>query len=181
MFMWVSAALRQFVLDSYPLDAEVVDDLLERAAVESVAALTAPGRTPSKAAELAAKLHESKAVTPDLLIAVLQEGEVSLFISMFQRLTGLRENLVRRMAFEPGGEGLAIACKAAGLGKAAFSAIFALTRKARPGAERTLARDLRLALGFYDRISETGAHQVVVRWKRNMGYLTAIRELELNA
>ena len=101
-------------------------------------------------------------------------------MTMFQRLTGLREQLVKRLLFEPGGEGLAIACKSAGLGKAIFSSIFTLTRKARPSIERSLSREILHVLNLYDCMPEESAQHVVRRWQRNVSYLAAIRELEID-
>ena len=37
MYMWVSAALRQHIVEKYDLDQGVVDDLLERSVLEGVA------------------------------------------------------------------------------------------------------------------------------------------------
>jgi uncharacterized protein (DUF2336 family) len=179
MFMWVSAALRQYILDTYEMDPDLVDDLLEKAALESIGAQSRPRGSASKAQELVARLADDDAVTPELLLTLLQEGEIPLFMTMFQRLTGLRERLVKRLVFEPGGEGLAIACKSAGLGKAIFASVFTLTRKARPGADKATRRDIRQVLNLYDHMTEDSAQHVVRRWQRNVGYLAAIRELEV--
>ena len=180
MFMWVSAALRQYILDTFEMEPDMIDDLLENAALEAIGSQSRPAGSSSKAQELVARLTDDAAVTPELLLALLQEGEIPLFMTMFQRLTGLRERLVKRLLFEPGGEGLAIACKSAGLGKAIFSSIFTLTRKARPGAEKELRRQIRHILNLYDHMTEAAAQHVVHRWQRNIGYLAAIRELEVN-
>ncbi|MDA1096567.1 MAG: DUF2336 domain-containing protein [Chloroflexi bacterium] len=177
MFMWVSAALRQYILDTCEIEPDMVDDLLEAAAIEGFAK---PAGSSDKARELVARLAADDAVTPEMLVALLQEGETLLFLTMFQRLTGLRERLVKRLVFEPGGEGLAIACKSAGLGKAIFSSIFTLTRKARPSAETSLRREIRHVLNLYDRMTEDSARLVVRRWQRNVSYLAAIRELEID-
>ena len=180
MFMWVSAALRQYILDTHDIDPDTIDDLLEKAALEAIGSQSGPSGSSNKAQELVARLADDDAVTPDLLVALLQEGEIPLFVTMFQRLTGLRERLVKRLLFEPGGEGLAIACKSAGLGKAIFSSIFTLTRKARPGSETSMRREIRHVLNLYDHMTEEAAQHVVRRWKRNVGYLAAIRELEVS-
>ncbi len=179
MFLWVSAALRQYILDNSGLSQTDIDDLLEKVTLEEVAAVTSPDRPKPKSENLAAELDTSGTVTPDLLVRSLSEGEVGLFMAMFRRFTGLRELLVTRLVFEAGGEGLAIACKAVGIDKENFSSIFALSRKARPGSDTTLKRDSRKVLDFYDRISEDAAKQVVRRWQRDVDYLAAIRELEV--
>ena len=45
-------------------------------------------------------------------VTALNEGEVPLFVGLFSRFAEIREYLVTRILFEPGGEGLAIACRA---------------------------------------------------------------------
>ncbi len=179
MFMWVSAALRQYILENSGLSQTDTDDLLEKAALDEIDAVTSPERPKRKAEDLVAELDTQGKVTPDLLVQTLSEGEVGLFMAMFRQFTGLRELLVMRLVFEPGGEGLAIACKAVRIDSEDFSSIFALSRKARPGSDTTLKRDSRKILAFYDHITEDAAKEVVRRWRRDVDYLAAIRELEL--
>jgi uncharacterized protein (DUF2336 family) len=181
MFEWVAAALRQYILDNYEIERTAVDDLLERATLEAIKSLPDTQGPQRSSEEFATKLAEDDAVTPELLVTVLREGEVSLFVTLFHRFTGLRERLVHRILFEPGGEGLAIACKAVGIGKAYFSEIFALSRKARRGNEKTTLREIRHVLTLYDNMTQDAANQVLRLWQRRVGYLAAIRELELSS
>ena len=181
MFVWVAAALRQYILDTYKIERIAVDDLLEGATLEAIKSLPATREPQGRSEELAAKLADDNALTPDLLVTVLREGEVSLFVTLFHRFTGIRERLVHRILFEPGGEGLAIACKAVGIGKVFFSEIFALSRKARLGDEKTARREIRHVLSLYDNMTQDAANQVLRLWQRNVGYLAAIRELELSS
>src|SRR6185503_15773881 len=88
MFTWVSAALRQFILDNFDLDRAYVDEAIEKSVVEELKSVKRYG-SGSAARKLAAELKKQGKVTPDLLISALQEGEVRLFQSMFQELTGL--------------------------------------------------------------------------------------------
>ena len=180
MFLWVSAALRQVIIGNFELDQETIDDLLEQAVFEEIEMMEEEGRTSEKRTELADSLLESKEATPDLLLSILEEGEVSLFVSVFTRMTKLSEKLVMRMLFEPGGEGLAIACKSIALEKVVFSSIFSLSRKARPGLRKTLQRDLRRSLGLYDQMTQKAARKVLRLWQRDTEYLSAIRELEVS-
>ncbi|MBL6946178.1 MAG: DUF2336 domain-containing protein [Rhodospirillales bacterium] len=180
MFLWVSAALRQTIVDKFELDQETVDDLLEQAVFDEIESMETEERNPQKRTELATTLMQNKEATPELLLAILEQGEVSMFVSVFTEMTKLSEKLVMRMLFEPGGEGLAIACKSIGLEKMVFTAIFSLSRKARPNLRETLQRDLRRSLGLYDQMTEEAAKKVLRLWQRNTEYLTAIRELEVS-
>lgn len=179
MFMWVSVALRQFICDKYDLDQDTIDDLLEKSALEIYASRSFPHDTEKKSDQLVDELAKNGEVTPELLINALEEGEVQLFISLFKRLSKLREQLIQRLLFESGGEGLAIACKSLDMSKADFSKIFALCQSARLNSSVDFGKELKAALKFFDNLEKEPADRVLKRWRRDSKYLTAIRDLEL--
>lgn len=177
MFVWVSAVLRQYIVDNFEIDGDTVDQLLEAVACEEFKA--APRKDKRRSTELAERLDEEGMATPDLMIAALSEGEVPLFAAMFARRCEIPESMFMRILFDPGGEGLAIACKAIGLGKAVFSSIYTISRKARPGDAKGIQRETRRLLSFYDRMSTEAARRVLEKWRTNTDYRAAIRELEV--
>ncbi len=79
--------------------------------------------------------------------------------------------------FEPGGEGLAIACRAVEVSKADFASIFLLSRSARPGDKVVDPSELTRVLDLYDRIKLDTAHQVVEHWRLDHDYLFALKQL----
>lgn len=181
MFMWVSAALRKYIVENFELDKSAVDDLLEKVALQESGG-DGPAQEPhNKSDDLVAELAEENAVTPELLISALRNGQVHLFVSLFRQLTELRHTLVTRILLEPGGEGLAIASKAVGIDRENFALIFSLSRKVRPGSAKPLQEQTEEAKEFYDRISEIAARGVLRHWRRDTDYLAAIRQLELTS
>ena len=176
MVFWVSAALRQYILDNFAIDEGTIDDALEATALDIIR--SAPPRR-RQSSRLAAALGAEGALSPELLVSALRDGEMRLFVALFERMTGLSERLIMDLAREPGGEGLAIACKACGVGKAYFVAIFALLRRLRPGGERQIGQELRNVMSRYDRVADDAAKEIVLRWRRNIGYLAAIRDLKV--
>jgi len=175
MYLWVSAALRKFILDNFEFDQTTLDDLLEKTAQAE-----AP-QTPSRSDELAKEVESEGLGLANMMIRALKDGEVFLFEAMFRRLTGLRNTLVKRIMFEPGGEGLAIACKATGISANDFSTIYALSRLSSPGAAAIDHSETQRILEFYDSVSEKTAKDVLARWRRDVDYLKAIRELTLGS
>lgn len=181
MFMWVSAALRQYVVDRYELDGDTIDALLEQAALEGFEARNEEWAKSRKTRELVAAMREDGAVTPQMLVAALTDGEVALFLSLFSELCGIDDTLVSRIVFEEGGEGLAIACKSTDMTEMQFSLIFRLSRKARPASKAAgKGHDIHALLDLYRAMSQEAALKVVHRWQRGSDYLAAIRELERN-
>ena len=110
----------------------------------------------------------------------LRQGEVALFEDLLSQLTGLRANLIRRFIFEPGGEGLAIACRAAEIAKADFASIFLLSRSARPGDKVVDPNELSRVLNLFDRIKVETARKVVERWHLDPNYLFALKQMQEN-
>jgi uncharacterized protein (DUF2336 family) len=175
MYWWVSAALRTYILDRYEIDPGELDETME----STVKSLTeAEGDQRPKAVELADQLAERQEITPALIVKTLREGEVALFAALFGKYTGIRLQLVQRMLFEPGGEGLAIACKGSGIDKSTFASIYVLTRKARGRDSVNHLADMAGILGLYDRIKEDAAGMLLKKWQRDPNFLRAIWQIE---
>ena len=178
MFLWVSAALRRFILKNYELSQDEVDDLLEQAIQEDEQGGGGSHEDDSKSDILLSQLEEQGAVTPEFLAGALRDGEVRLFLSGFRRLTGLRELLIMRMLNESGGEGLAIVCRALGLEEDIFRTIVQHSSKVLSRGFR-LESEIDAMMGFYRHIPQPAAEEVLHRWQRDVDYLAAIRELDL--
>ena len=93
-------------------------------------------------------------------------------------MSGLRPRLLRRMLFEPGGEALAILCKAVKIEKSDFASIFMLSRKARNSERGTDPKELKLVLELFDRIQVEAADRMLKKWQRDSNFLNAIRVVE---
>lgn len=173
MYFWVTAALRKFILENFELDKTVLDDLLEKSTD------TASKETPTKSDELAEEVESGGLGLAKMMIHALRDGEVFLFEAMFRRLTGLRNTLVKRIVFEPGGEGLAIACKATGIDIKDFTIIYTLSRLSSESSNGLDSSETQRILEFYETIPVNAAKEALSRWRRNVDYLKAIRELNL--
>jgi uncharacterized protein (DUF2336 family) len=175
MYWWVTAALRSYILEHFDIDPNELDDTMETAVQElaSSAAGTAP-----KAVELATRLSEQNQISPTLILQTLRDGEVALFAALFARFTGIRLQLVHRMLFESGGEGLCIACRGAGIDKSTFASIFVLTRKARGRNQPSQLSEMAGILGLYERIKPDTAGTLLKKWQRDPNFLQAIWQFE---
>ena len=178
MYWWVSAALRKHIVEHFRIDEAEVDDSIQEAIHDILGDGAFEKKPTRKSQELAEKLKKANAITPSLLIQTLRQGEVSLFEDMLSQMTGLRANLIRRFVFEPGGEGLAIACRAAGIEKPDFASIFLLSRSARPGDKVVDPNELSRVLNFFDRIKQDTAKKVVGRWHLDPNFLFALKQVQ---
>ncbi|MBT3305743.1 MAG: DUF2336 domain-containing protein [Alphaproteobacteria bacterium] len=173
MYLWVTAALRKFILDNFDFDKTVLDDMLEQSSKNP-----AP-KTKTKSDELAEDIEHEGLGLANMMIRALQDGEVFLFEAMFRRMTGLRNTLVKRIMFEPGGEGLAIACKATGISIKDFTTIYSLSRLSQTSSDGLNSAETQRILDFYDSLPEKSAKEALSSWRRNADYLKAIRELNI--
>lgn len=176
MCLWVSAAIRQSLLERFEIDPERLDDALEPVAQEEAAQRAGDSATDT----LAHALGDDRRLTPRLLMQTLRRGEISLFEAMAGEMAGLRLSLIRRICYEPGGQGLAVMARSIGLNREEFTALYLLTRKARPNRDQAGgdAADLGRALEFFDRVDHGNAALVISRWRRDPDYLHAIRSVE---
>lgn len=180
MILWILAALRQHILDRFEIDATALDDSIEAVAGALVPRIGGDKSAdrPAATLELVALLAERGQISPHSVIRALRQGEVALFIAMLGRLTGLRLILVRRLLFEPGGEGLVVASRAVGFDKSTVASIFLLCRRARPSEWMADPRELSRVLSMYDRVQPAAAQAVIARWRRDPDFLYAIKTVE---
>ena len=187
MYWWVSAALRKHIIEHFRVDPTELDQKIEETIKDILGEPVQPppggvGTMDDGALDhanrMAMKLKEANGITPQLLLQTLRRGEVQMFERLFAQLTGLRPTLVRRLVFEPGGEGLAIACKAIKMSKPDFGSIFLMSRSARPGDKVVDPTEVARVMTFFDRIQRPTAQKVVSRWKLDPDYLFAIKQVE---
>ena len=179
MYWWVSAALRKHILEHFEIDPSDLDDEIEHSVTDILAA-----SAPSADSPISASLHLvdtiDASIKPELLIQLLRQGEISLFETLFGRLLDLRPTMIRRLIYEPGGEGLATACRAVGFDKPVFSSIFILSRQSRPCDEEVGEGELSQVLELYDRVDNETASSLLDHWRRSPKYLELQRQLEFH-
>jgi uncharacterized protein (DUF2336 family) len=177
MYLWVSAALRDHIVRNFNVDTVELEQKLAEAADRSMSRDRPHENGEGKSAEVAARLAARREIDPKLLIQTLRQGEVSLFESLLTKLTGLRGQLIRRFVYEPGGQGLAIICRAIEVDKAQFASIFLLSRGARAGDKVVDPAELSQVLAFFDGLKAETAQKVVDRWRIDPDFLFALKKV----
>ena len=168
MYAWVSDTLRANLVARFSLDAAALD----RALAETGETLVSAGNDPKdRTRELLDELEEEEGPQPERVLQYLRDGEIPLFEEAFGRLIGIDRKLVRRLIYEPGGEGIAVACRAHQIHKSDFASIFILSRQARPGDQSVNQNEVRQVLEIYDRLEPHQAHSIFGSWQRNPKYV----------
>jgi len=190
MWLWVSAALRSHIMETFEIDPSQIDDHLERGSggISRDPQLRQDGprqdesgraeleqETPAEA--LARRLTEQHKVTPEFLVQVLRQGEVPLFEALFGQLSGLKAPRLHDVLYDSGGEGLAITCRAIEMPKPAFATIFLLSRRGHTGKQVVDPRELSRALLLFDKITLAAAEAVMKSWSRGWKYQDAVEQV----
>jgi uncharacterized protein (DUF2336 family) len=178
MYTWVSAALRQFIVENFPVDEIGIDLAVGQAAEEVVENSVLQNEEETASHQLAAELSRKQQLTPALLLQTLRQGEVALFEALLGQLTQLRASSIRKLIYDEGAEGLVIVSRAANIDRTSFTSIFLLLQRIHP---KELAKDayaMKHALDLYDRLKIETAAKVLERWKLNPDFLRSIKRLE---
>jgi uncharacterized protein (DUF2336 family) len=176
MFWWVSAALRDYILKSHTVDEVVIDDFI-RDSTETVLARMQrewPGNTAAQ--RLIRRMAETGELTVKFLVNAVRQGQLQVFTAGLAWLCHLDLGTAQRIVLDPGGEPLAVACRAMGLERADFASVFMLTRK--PGAGNEAALTINPVLAMFDSVDESNAKRALAYWREDTGYRGAVKELE---
>ena len=178
MYAWVSAALRQFILENFHVD-ELDIDLAVGKTVDTVIEDTEwQSEEDTAAANLAQELTKQNKVNANLLLQTLRQGEIGLFEALLASMARIKISSVRKLIYDEGAEGLVIVARSADIDRTSFTSIFLLLQRVHP---KELAKDayaMKRALDLFDRLKADTAAKVVERWKLNPDFLRSIKRLE---
>ncbi len=174
----VAAALRQGLVTRSSDQSSAPDTLLETATSDAQRQAAAVAAAPTSSAEACSSLAAAGLVTAETVVRLLRAGEVPLFESVFARLAGIRPVLLRRLIYEPGGEGIAVLARALGMDSDAAATLFDKTRIAGKGLYLEGGDNAERFQSVFDGISRQVAEQVRVYWARGRDYTEALWEAE---
>lgn len=178
MYWWVSAAVRAHIVENFKIDPTSLDDAIEDSIEVVIKAEEVEADLPSEAQNFARQMAKRGRISEEFLLQTLRQGEVSLFEACFATATDVNPRLTRRLLYEPGGEGLAVACRAAKFTRSTFAAIFQLTREAGDAKNDFDPTEVSRVTDFFDRMEVEQARAVVKLWKRDTDYLHALKMIE---
>jgi hypothetical protein len=173
----VSAALRQRILETYEIDTNELDDVIEEVAVRprpGSSHANAETKPNDPAWRLAQRIGAEQSIDGRLLVQVLRQGEVPLFEALFGVLSGIHPPRLQQVLYQSGGRGLAAACKALEIDKASFAPIFLLSRKGGRAHDAVDPTSLHRIVRFFDELPVASAREALRHWQRDPDYLAAI-------
>jgi uncharacterized protein (DUF2336 family) len=168
MYTWVGNALREYINDSFDLSQDDVDEAISLAISEAMD--TDPfddGDNINLKDYANAPLYEPTSSTP---IQSLADGDIYRFGEIFIDLSGLSAASVTRLLYDSGSEALAIAFKAVGVERPAFSEIYCYLRGNRPYEAFIQPPSHEKAMAHFDRMDSNSADRVFDTWRRAPDY-----------
>jgi hypothetical protein len=98
-------------------------------------------------------------------IAAIKRADLKAFVRDFARLTGLPQSRIGLMLFTGDGHDLAAACRANGIGKAHFAALFIIARRGGSESREALADDLAHAIRHFQAMTPAEARAQLSIWQ----------------
>ena len=178
MYWWVSVAVRQQIVDNFSIDPATIDDSIVGVVKDRIEATEDQAKKTSAAERVTEEMAAHNKLTEEFLLNALRDGEIPLFQSGLAQTLGIHVKLMRRLIYEPGGEGLAMGCKAVGFSTETFAKIFHLTREATGANGPFDTREFERLADFYDCLKPDHAEKVVSRWRRDPDFLHAVKRME---
>lgn len=153
MFWFVSAALRQSIVQRFTIDTKDLDAIIAEVAAERQL----------KFAPQAQRVSTWTAGEVQALVAKAKAGDVAGFTRALEVVIGVDSKMAQRIVADMGGEPLAIACKAVGADKSQFTTIFMQLDYKRYGKARPMSF-LESVSKIYDALPQSKAKALVQVW-----------------
>jgi len=166
MYSWVADALQNFILVNFPVSERDIAEAVDATREQLIAAAIQTGRARSPTEQIIDKLHDKGELKPEFLTNALRRGEVALFELAFARLCGVPLLVMHRVLYDEGAEGLALACRAIGVGRETFRMMFEMTRRSRG---RGMVIDPAIAAKAFDLFDKTLPARAAVQLRARYG------------
>lgn len=170
MFWWASGDARRAILQRFAVSREVLQD-----AVSDVFALAAAERWQDpisrKALQFIERRQRNRAAIErspydslDAAVAAAQTGLSRELAEEISYLSGIKPTTGAKILTDPGGEPLAILCKATGLPKSAVRALWRGMRRPETDSTGVITPGLERVLNLYDSLAVDRAQTVLRYW-----------------
>jgi uncharacterized protein (DUF2336 family) len=164
MYLWVSDALKEAILANFSLSQTELNSGLEAA----IAGLTAEDEfcagQAGMAKKMVDKLFEAGEVNPAFLMKCLHQGQVPLFEEAFAKLCRVPADVLRKIIYNRGSDGLAVACRFVGIDRSVFLTIYRLTRLSRQESPELTDIQVSHAFEIFEKFDKRRAEITLHRW-----------------
>ena len=165
MYIWVSQALRAYIVNNFPVDASTIDPIIANTIANEFSQYSdAPPET--KAMRTANLLAEKGELTGNLLLETLKQTDIELFETLFAKMAAITPQLAHHLIYANSPQGITVAAKEMGLDRAEFTSLFLSLDRANKYAAN--AKPLNHWLKLFDRLNRNVAKRVLEKWQNQL-------------
>ncbi|MFQ5534636.1 MAG: DUF2336 domain-containing protein [Sphingomonadales bacterium] len=177
MFWWVSAALRRHIMVRYVATEHELDDAIVDATKRALSDHDPQDAIEIRAHRLVHRLLKSGELTIAFLIQALRQQRIPVFIAGLAELAEIEYKTAYCIFSDPGGECLAVLCKATGVERGDFTTIFLLLEHARGRLYPMDPGMLKRNLDLFDSVKRSNAKAALRYWQRDSEFQMAIDDV----
>jgi hypothetical protein len=160
MFWWVSSALRQHIVERYPIDPETLDTVLKQAVEDGIV----EARDDYALHRVLDCISRRERRTVADLIETLRRDSIADFTVALGKELGVEPHTAERIVNDRGGEALALAARALEAEKTQFMSLYLLLDYRRFGRARPASHLARVE-ALYDKVTRDAAAASVALWQ----------------
>lgn len=160
MFWWVSSALRQHIVERYPIDPETLDQALKEAVEEGI--IEARDDFALHRVFDAIARRERRTIAD--LVETLRRDTIADFTRALGEELGIDPRTAERIVHDKGGEALALAARALEAEKTQFMSLYLLLDYRKFGRARPTSHLARVE-ALYDKVTRDAAAASVALWQ----------------
>ena len=166
MYAWVSDALKHYIIENFDVDPSELGVLVDETEAELVDEVAEKARKVSASQALIDKLYKAGQLTPTFLLKALRQGEVTLFELGIAKLSKVPPQVMRNLIYQQGSENLAVSCKAIGMDRSVFLAIYKHIRMMRDQSTDLTDEETKRVNGMYSTMDKDEADQLLRPWRQ---------------
>lgn len=160
LYEYVGQELRQWIDDHFGslISKTAVDDIIVEFAEANIQYMPT-----EEMIDIAQRFASLNMLNMQMMMETLQRGQISSFIAMFARYTGLPVKRVHDFLKQSCPKGMAIACRAFGVQKPDFSRIYLMTHRMRSSSRTVDHQEMLQTLLYFDKVRPEVARRLVMR------------------
>ena len=169
MYGWVSEALQHYIVENFDIDPQELGVLMDETEKEVIEEVKEKSKKVSASQALIDKLYNAGQLTPTFLLKALRQGEVTLFELGLAKLTKVPPAMMKQLVYQPGSENLAVSCKAIGMDRSVFLAIYKHIRMMRDQRTDLTDEETKRVNSMYSTMDKDEADRMLRPWRQSEG------------
>lgn len=163
MYVWVSQALREYIVTNFAIEAKTIDPVIARTVAEEFTQLTQSRQDDNRNERTANILAEKGQLSGNILLETLKQADIELFEALFAKMANISTPLAHHLIYDHSAQGITVAAKAMGLDRAEFTSLFLSMDRA--NMYRKNNKPLTYWLKLYDRLQKPMAKDILAKWQ----------------